>query len=135
METEKLKDYFTRYPHNDEVFENNGVLFHNRGAADSFGDAKETVRHTRAKVMVETPLAPEGEQEPLAPKGEQEPLAPKGEQEKEVAIELLKATDVETLDYNAMKALAKDLQLTTADQKKETLIAALIEYKTTLTVE
>jgi len=113
MENEKLKDYFTRYPNNDEVFENNGVLFHNRGAADSFGNAKETVRYTR-----EQPLIPEGEQEGKAN-----------------AIELLKSSDVETLDYNAMKALAKDLQLTTVDKKSETLKTALNELKTTLTVE
>lgn len=124
MENEKLKDYFTRYPNNDEVFENNGVLFHNRGAADSFGNAKETVRYTRAKVMAET-ILPEGGDDETA----------KLEAAKTSAIELLKATDVETLDYNAMKALAKDLQLVTSDKKAETLKATLVEYKTKLTAE
>lgn len=116
MENEQLKDYFTRYPHNDEVYENNGVLFHNRGAADSYGNAKETVRYTRAKVM-ESPLNP-----------------PQGDLKKE-SEELLKVTDLETAEYKVLKQLAKDLELTTSDQKAETLKAALVEYKTTLTVE
>ena len=50
MENEKLKDYFIRYPHNDEVYENNGVLFHSRGAADSFGNAQDTKRYTRTEI-------------------------------------------------------------------------------------
>lgn len=121
---EKIKDYFARYPNNDEVYEKGGVLFHTRGAADSYGNAKETVRHTRAKAMA-TPIVPEGGNDD----------AEKLEATKTAAIELLKATDVDALDYNAMKALAKDLQLTTADKKAETLKVALAEYKTTLTVE
>lgn len=119
MENEKLKDYFTRYPNSDEVYENDGVLFHNRGAADSFGNAKETVRHTKAKVMAET-ILPEGGDDEAA---------------KTAAIELIKATDVETLDYNGMKAISKDLQLVKSDKKAETLKAALVEYKTKLTAE
>lgn len=47
---EKLKDYFSRYPQSNEVFENNGVLFHTRGAADSYGNASDTKRYTRTEV-------------------------------------------------------------------------------------
>ena len=115
---EQIKDYFDRYPHNDEVFEADGVLFHTRGAAESYTKG-DVVKYTRAKVMAE-PLAPEGEN---------------GEAAKTAAIELLKTSDVEALDYNAMKALSKDLQLITADKKAETLKAALIEFKNTLTEE
>ncbi len=124
MENEKLKDYFTRYPNNDEVFENNDVLFHNRGAADSFGNAKETVRHTRAKVM-ESPINSPA----VDVKNEDTDTT------KTAAVELLKNADVETLDYNAMKALVKDLELTTADKKSETLKIALTEFKKSLNAE
>jgi len=47
---EKLKDYFSRYPQSKEVFENSGVLFHTRGAADSFGNASDTKRYTRNEI-------------------------------------------------------------------------------------
>lgn len=114
MENEKLKDYFTRYPQSDEVYENNGVLFHTRGAADSYGSANETVRYTRNQVMASQPMAPEVEQE------------------KATAIELLKTTDVATLDYKAMKQLVKDLELNASDQKAETLKGILTEFKNSL---
>lgn len=46
---EKIKDYFDRYPQSQEVFENEGVLFHTRGAAESYGTGEYT-RHTRKQV-------------------------------------------------------------------------------------
>jgi len=45
----QLKDYFERYPNSMEVYVNGGVLFHDRGAADSYGQG-ETRRYTRADI-------------------------------------------------------------------------------------
>jgi phosphoribosylaminoimidazole carboxylase (NCAIR synthetase) len=126
MSNEKIKDYFTRYPHNDEVYENQGVLFHTRGAADSFGNAKDTVRHTRSKITTITQL---NDNSVVQNPDNAVEVA------KASAIQLLKTTDIETIEYNALKSIVKDLQLVTLNQKAETLRIALQEYKQKLNVE
>lgn len=45
---EKIRDYFNRYPVAQEVFENGGILFHTRGAADSYGKT-DTTKYTRSQ--------------------------------------------------------------------------------------
>lgn len=47
-------------------------------------------------------------------------------------IEELKNTDIETADYNTLKAFVKHFNIETADQKSVTLKAALAEYQNTL---
>lgn len=51
---DKIKDYFKRYPVSREVFENGNILFHTRGAADSYSKG-ETKKHTRISVNSEQP--------------------------------------------------------------------------------
>lgn len=46
---DKIKDYFKRYPKSKEVFECGGLLFHSRGAAESYGKG-EVKRHAREGV-------------------------------------------------------------------------------------
>lgn len=118
MDNENLKDYFSRYPHNDEVYENNGVLFHSRGAADSFGNAQDTKRYTRKDIMLSldsTVVTEENE-----------------EDTRTSAVESVMNLDIANSDYQTLKVLAKDLQLTTEDARKETLIKALTDFKHTL---
>lgn len=103
---EKLKDYFKRYPISQEVYENGGQLFHTRGAADSYGKG-ETKKYTRQSVNNEPSTLT-----------------------KEDAIAKLKATaDLSTLSYEDMKAYADVLGIKAEDDKKETLLKALNEYK------
>lgn len=117
---EKIKDYFKRYPNSEEVYENGGKLFHKRGAAESYGKT-ETKKYTR-KEAAASPNSSEGGSD--------------GASEKETATILLNATeDIAALDYNMLKKLAKHLGLSVADQKSETLIAALEEFKKTLNPE
>ena len=129
MANEKIKDYFTRYPHNDEVYENQGVLFHTRGAADSFGSAKDTLRHTRSKITAITEITQLNHNSVVQNSDNTVEVS------KASAIQLLKTTDIETIEYSALKSIVKDLQLVTLNQKAETLRIALQEYKQKLNVE
>ena len=136
---EKIKDYFDRYPQSDEVFENDGVLFHTRGAADSYSKG-DTVKYTRAKVMAEAVISeqPTVNSEELELQKAADELKAKEEAEKDYAVllETFKAeSDVSAIKYEALKVYVKGFAIETADQKKETLIAALTEFKNTLTVE
>ena len=47
---DKIKDYFKRYPNSSEVFECGGLLFHTRGAAESYGKG-DVKRYVRERVM------------------------------------------------------------------------------------
>jgi hypothetical protein len=110
---EKLKDYFKRYPVSQEVYENGGQLFHNRGAADSYGKG-ETKKYTRQSVNSEQ-------------------LAVNSELTKEDAISKLKAMeDLSALSHDELKSFAKVLDLKTEDNRKATFLKALFEYKATL---
>jgi hypothetical protein len=104
---EKIKDYFARYPNSQEVYENGGVLFHERGYADSYGKT-ETKKYTRQSLSIKTEIG-----------------------DKELAVEQLSAIeDLTLLPYKIAQKLVKDLELKTADNKQETLVQALLEYKT-----
>lgn len=106
---ERLNDYFKRYPTSKEVFENGGVLFHSRGAADSFGKS-ETKKYTRKSSQKET-----------------------GSDEKEAMTLFIRGVeDVSTLKYENMKVAVKQLGLEVSDEKKETFINALNAFKETL---
>lgn len=106
---EQVKSYFKRYPKSNEVFENGGILFHTKGAADSYG--KTTTQHyTREQVE-------------------------KTEENTEIvsANEFLQGEGIiADLSFETLKAYAKELELSTADNKKVTLIAALEQVRTTL---
>ena len=117
---EKIKDYFKRYPLSNEVYECGGVLFHDRGAAESFGKGDVT-KHTRESVMAEV-------------KVDDDKKTP--EEEKAAAVATLKAAvDLTAVPYAEQKALVKTLGLEVADQKGDTLLAALAAFKETLKAE
>ena len=48
------------------------------------------------------------------------------------ALEVLKSTEVASIEYGAMKQIVSALSIDTPDQKKATLIEALTAYKATL---
>lgn len=113
-------DYFERHPSNDEChITSDNRVFHNKGAAESFAgtlDDKKISSFERKLVMKKDPETKPVDKE-----------ADKAEKLKELeALELVKE------NYNQMKALVKYFEIKTADQKAETLIAALTEFKTTL---
>ena len=132
---ENLKDYFNRYPNNNEVFENDGVLFHDRGSAESYGKGDVT-KHTRTKVMAETI---DNEQSTVdSEKAEADALKAKEDAEKAYAtlLETFKdESDITAIKYEALKGYVKGFGIETADKKQDTFIAALTEFKNTLTVE
>lgn len=121
---EKLKDYFTRYPHNNEVYENGGILFHTRGAADSYGKTV-TKMYTRREVM--TPAPATGDKTEAGNE-----LKKVNENEKADIEKRLKETDIETLSYEDMKEFVSVLGIETPDKKKETLIQGLKSYQDNL---
>ncbi|MDR2472148.1 MAG: hypothetical protein LBD53_01110 [Tannerella sp.] len=106
---EKLKDYFERYPASEEVFENGGVFFHTRGAAESFGKG-ETTRYTR-KAALENANG----------------------NDFSIAVKFVRATDdVGAIKYEDMKKLVNQLGLQVENEKKETFVKALTAFKETL---
>ncbi|MFT4168013.1 MAG: hypothetical protein QM653_02690 [Dysgonomonas sp.] len=123
---EKVKDYFKRYPVSQEVYENGGVLFHTRGAAESYGTG-ETKRYTRKDAEGATKAKEELSAE------EQARLA---EEVKNNAIAKLKATeDLNSLEYQELFKLSQDLGLKTANNKKPTILEALTAEKERLNAE
>lgn len=111
---EKLKDYFKRYPTSQEVYENGGQLFHNRGAADSYGKG-ETKKYTRKEVAASDAGVPET---------------------KEAVILKIKETeDFTTIPYDELKVWAKILELKPESNSKENVLKALSEYKGILKAE
>ena len=105
----QLKDYFERYPNSMEVYVNGGVLFHDRGAADSYGRG-ETKRYTRADICSKEDNTPSS-------------LPPIAE------------VDINALSYEQLKYYVVKLELPTAGSKKADLIDALTAYKDNLKQE
>lgn len=121
---EKIKDYFNRYPASDEVFENDGVLFHTEGAAESYGKG-ETTRYARKSVM-------ETDTSDVAPEDTGDDETKKTVDLTE-DIETVKATeDLSSLPYEELKRLVKVFDIKTDDQKKETFINVLTTFKNQL---
>lgn len=115
--TEKAQDYFERHPSsNDCHITSDGRVFHTLGAAQGFAgtlDNQEIESYKRSVLEKEI--------------NTNDDTADKDAKLKELAeLELVKE------NYNQMKGLVKYFDLKTADQKAETLIAALTEYKNTL---
>lgn len=110
---EQIKSYFKRYPKSNEVFENGGILFHTKGAADSYGKAT-TVHYTRNQV-------------------EKKESSDAKNNAEFTAADFVKGEGViSELSFETLKAYAKELELSTIDNKKVTLIAALEEKRNQL---
>lgn len=104
-----IVDYFSRYPNSMEVYVNGGVLFHDRGAADSYGQS-ETKRYTRADICSKEDNIPSS-------------LPPIAE------------VDINALSYEQLKYYVAELELQPAGSKKADLIDALTAYKDNLKQE
>lgn len=112
---EKLKDYFKRYPTSQEVYENGGQLFHNRGAADSYGKG-ETKKYTRKEVTASD-------------------AGVKPETKEAVILKIKETEDLTSLPYDELKVWAKILELKPESNSKENVLKALSEFKETLKAE
>jgi hypothetical protein len=102
---EKIKDYFKRFPQSDECYETEGRLFHTKGAAMSFGE--KIKKWTRAEA----------------------------EKEKEAATDIkvdFVDIDLTGLAQKDLKKYADEFGLKTENNKKETLLAALLEKQSEL---
>lgn len=101
---EKVKDHFSRYMCAEVVYVSGDTLYLTHAAAESYGDG--TVMTVRKSDIEKLKPADEGE----APTKE-DPQAT--------------GDSIENLSYNQLKARVAELGLEVADQKKETLLAAL----------
>lgn len=117
--TDLAQDYFERHSQSDECFiTSDGRVFHTYGHATSFAQEHQLQDQTiesykRAQVFTDND-------------------SPDPESEKQVKLEELAGLELVKENYQEIKALVKYFNLKPADQKAETLIAALTEYKNTL---
>lgn len=114
--TENAKDYFDRHPQNDEChITSDGRVFHTLGAAQGFAGTldDQTIESFKRSV--------------LEKESKTDDAGDKDAKLKELSeLELVKE------NYNQIKGLVKFFDLKPADQKAETLISALTDYKNSL---
>jgi hypothetical protein len=103
----KLKDYFTRYKNSAEVFLAGGTLFHNAGDAQSYARGAEVTKFTRDEIMT-------------------------AEGTGSINLSGIAEIDLHALSYDELKRYIKELKIETVDNKGDTLLAALEEYRKTL---
>lgn len=153
MKKHKLKaiDYFKRHHRNECFITSDGRVFHNSGAARSFAtslkddgiehytraevetDVKDTKNHQKTEEPKEiTPPIITGEKKEgeLNPEDTQKTEGQEDEKAKKTA-ELL-SLELVSKNYNKMMSLVKFFGLETKDNKAESLIEALTEYKSKL---
>jgi len=118
--TEKAQDYFDRHPTSDEChITSDGRVFHNKGTALGMAGTldDQNIESYSRKV-----LEKEKAENDSAPS-----------QVEEIMMEtFLKANEVDKMKYDDLKKLCKFFEIKTEDQKADTLISALTEYKSTL---
>ena len=120
---EKAQDYFERHPSSDECHvTSDGRVFHTLGSAQSMAGTldDQTIESYKRKVL-EKELADTGKSSTQT-----------NEAEKETKLKELSELELVSGNYQQMKALASFFGLKPADQKVDTLIASLTEFKTTL---
>ncbi len=106
-------DYFERHQLSNEChITSDNRVFHTKGSADGFASTLDD-----KKVSSFTRETKKSENEDL----DQEELKGK--------LAELEATELVNENYNALKSLVKYFQIEVADQKAETLITALTDYK------
>lgn len=122
---EKAQDYFDRHPSSNEChITSDGRVFHAKGTAQGFAgtlEDQEIESYSRTVLEKEKSFTEEIDQASDA-----EILA---------MTVFLGKSDVEKLEYNDLKKLVKFFDVPVEDQKKETLVAALTEFKKTLKEE
>lgn len=117
--TEKAQDYFERHPSSSDChITSDGRVFHTLGSAQGFAGTLDDQTIESYKISV---LEKETTNEGFD-----------AEAEKQAKLEELATLELVKENYHEIKALVKYFDLKPADQKAETLIAALTEYKNTL---
>ena len=121
---EEAIDYFDRHPLSEECHvTSDGRVFHTKGSAQSMAgtlDDGAIESYSRKVIEKDAKIEDENHSNEIT------------EAQILEKTEFLKTADVEKLEYKEVKALVKLFSLETADQKGETLITALNEYKLTL---
>jgi hypothetical protein len=120
MSKELAADYFARHSNDECHITSDGRVFHTKGSADSFANGLKdntVVSFTR-----------DGKKE------EKKEEAP-GSDATVFTLEDLKAFDTTTASYAEIKALANGLNLESASQKKEDLLAAIEAQKVIINTE
>lgn len=116
---EKAQDYFDRHPSSVEChITSDGRVFHTLGSAQGFAgtlDDQEIESYKRS--VLEKEATNDGFD---------------ADAEKQTKLEELATLELVKENYQEIKALVKYFDLKPADQKAETLIAALTEYKNSL---
>lgn len=118
--TEKAQDYFNRHPTSDEChITSDGRVFHNKGSAQGMAGTldDQNIESYSRKVFEK-----EKADNDSAP----------SQVEAIIMETFLNANEVDKMKYDDLKKLCKFFEIKTGDQKAETLIAALTEYKSTL---
>ena len=122
--TENAQDYFDRHPSSDEChITSDGRVFHNKGGALGFAgtlDNQEIESYSRKVLEKEKSL--------------QSDIENTGESDisHEAKLKELETLELTTANYNEMKILVKFFDVKVDNQKAETLITALTEYKKTI---
>ncbi len=118
--TENAQDYFDRHPQNDEChITSDGRVFHTMGTALGFAGTldDQTIESYKRSVLEKESKTDDVLETPAG----------------EIAMDIfLKNSDVPNLKYEDLKKLVKYFKIETADQKAETLIAVLTDYKNSL---
>jgi len=117
--TENAQDYFDRHPQNDEChITSDGRVFHTLGSAQGFAGTLEdqTIESYKRAVLEKENKSPDGDDTA----------------DKEAKLAELAELELVKENYIPIKALVKYFDLKPADQKAETLIAALTDYKNSL---
>lgn len=135
---EKAQDYFDRHPSSEECYiTSDGRVFHNIGSAQSMAgtlDDQKIESYKRSVIEKDKALKKDLSESNLPDqlKNSTEEIILMAEETRSEKIKELEALELVKTNYNEMKSLAKFFGLNPDDQKAETLIAALEEFKTTL---
>lgn len=123
--TERAQDYFERHPLSAEChITSDERVFHTLGSAQSFaGTLDDQKVESYLRKVLEKEVAIKTEDKDDTKPNDAEILA---------KTVFLQNSDLEKLDYNDLKSLAKFFDVEAENQKGPTLIAALNEFKSTL---
>lgn len=143
--TEKAQDYFDRHPSSDEChITSDGRVFHNKGGALGFAgtlDNQDIESYSR-KVLEKAQSVKsdsgsidamiEGSKLPEDLKKDVQDIIKTADEARAEKIAELNALELDSSKYNEMKVLVKFFDLKVENQKAETLITALTEFKNSL---
>lgn len=122
----KIDSYFKNYPNADKLYEtSDGQVFLEKGKAETHAQ-----RLKNGKIITHV----RGHEETLSDEAAAAAKAAEKEEAKEKLMSLDLTADAKTFEQPELLAIAKALEVVTADNKKATLIAALYELQAELAV-